>query len=176
MEFPLRGADGVFRWFLTRVNPVRDSEGRIMRWFGTNTDVDEVRRAREALQDETRILELLNDTGKAIASNLDLQSLVQTVTDSATKLTGAKFGAFFYNVINAQGEALLLYTLSGAPREAFEKFGMPRNTPDLQSDFSRRRAWCARATSPRIRATARWRRTTGCRRDICRCAAIWPCR
>ena len=45
MEFPLRGADGVFRWFLTRVNPVLDSSGRVARWFGTNTDVDEVKRA-----------------------------------------------------------------------------------------------------------------------------------
>ena len=45
MEFPLKGADGVFRWFLTRVNPLRDSQGRIVRWFGTNTDVDEQRRA-----------------------------------------------------------------------------------------------------------------------------------
>jgi PAS domain S-box-containing protein len=44
MEFPLKGADGVFRWFLTRVNPLRDSQGRIVRWFGTNTDVDEQRR------------------------------------------------------------------------------------------------------------------------------------
>lgn len=47
MEFPLRGADGVFRWFLTRVNPSRDSEGEIVGWFGTNTDIDERRRMNE---------------------------------------------------------------------------------------------------------------------------------
>jgi PAS domain S-box-containing protein len=135
MEFPLRGADGVFRWFLTRVNPVRNREGQVVRWFGTNTNVDEVRRAKEALQDETRILELLNNTGTAIASQLDLQTIVQTVTDAATELSGAKFGAFFYNVINQQGESFLLYTLSGAPREAFEKFGLPRNTPVFNPTF-----------------------------------------
>src|SRR6185503_15157761 len=39
MEFPLRGADGVFRWFLTRVKPLRDDEGRIVRWFGANTNI-----------------------------------------------------------------------------------------------------------------------------------------
>jgi PAS domain S-box-containing protein len=57
MEFPLRAADGTFRWFLTQVNPVRDSIGRVIRWFGTNTDVDEVKRAQDALkaaQDELR--------------------------------------------------------------------------------------------------------------------------
>jgi PAS domain S-box-containing protein len=49
MEFPIRAADGSFRWFLTRANPVRDREGRIVRWFGTNTDMEEVKRAQEAL-------------------------------------------------------------------------------------------------------------------------------
>ena len=46
MEFPLRRADGVFRWFLTRVSPLRDGDGRITRWFGTSTDIDEARRTR----------------------------------------------------------------------------------------------------------------------------------
>ena len=44
MEFPLRGADGVFRWFLTRVRPLRDPSGKILRWFGSNTNIDERRR------------------------------------------------------------------------------------------------------------------------------------
>ncbi|HYP01632.1 MAG TPA: ATP-binding protein, partial [Pyrinomonadaceae bacterium] len=55
MEFPLKGADGVFRWFLTRVNPLRDSHGRIVRWFGTNTDVDEQRRTAEELREANRL-------------------------------------------------------------------------------------------------------------------------
>lgn len=49
MEFPLRGADGSFRWFLTRVIPLRDESGQVMRWFGTNTDVSEAREVREVL-------------------------------------------------------------------------------------------------------------------------------
>ncbi len=51
MIFPLRGADGGFRHFLTRVMPVHDGEGKIVRWFGTNTDVTEERRAEEALRE-----------------------------------------------------------------------------------------------------------------------------
>jgi PAS domain S-box-containing protein len=51
MEFPLRGADGVFRWFLGRVQPLRDSEGRIVRWFGVATNVDEQQRQATALRD-----------------------------------------------------------------------------------------------------------------------------
>ena len=50
MEFPLRGADGSFRWFLTRVRPLRDEDGHVIRWVGTNTDIDERRRAHETLQ------------------------------------------------------------------------------------------------------------------------------
>ena len=44
MEFPLRGADGVFRWFLTRVHPLYDESGNVVRWFGSNTNIDERRR------------------------------------------------------------------------------------------------------------------------------------
>ena len=47
MEFRLRGADGTFRWFLTRVDPYRDDGGTIVRWFGTNTDVDDQKREVE---------------------------------------------------------------------------------------------------------------------------------
>jgi signal transduction histidine kinase len=89
---------------------------------------DEHAAAQVALREETRVLEILNQTGQSIASQLDIEKLLQTVTDAATSLTGAKFGAFFYNRINEAGEDYLLYTLSGAPREAFEKFGHPRAT------------------------------------------------
>src|SRR6202012_2529093 len=49
---------------------------------------------------------------------------------------GAEFGAFFYNVINPSGESYMLYTLSGAPIEAFSKFPMPRNTEVFAPTFS----------------------------------------
>ena len=48
MEMPLRGADGGYRWFLTRMDPVLGADGRVTRWFGTSTDVQGLREAREA--------------------------------------------------------------------------------------------------------------------------------
>ncbi|MDQ3414066.1 MAG: PAS domain S-box protein, partial [Verrucomicrobiota bacterium] len=47
--FPLRGADGEYRWFLTRAVPIRDESGNVQRWFGTNTDVTAQRDAADAL-------------------------------------------------------------------------------------------------------------------------------
>jgi PAS domain S-box-containing protein len=64
MTFPLRGADGTFRHFLTLAMPVRDAQGKIARWFGSNTDITEQRRSEEAL----RQTEKLAATGRLAAS------------------------------------------------------------------------------------------------------------
>jgi PAS domain S-box-containing protein len=53
LTFPLRGADGTFRQFLTRVQPLTDPDGKVVRWFGTNTDVDQLKRMEKSLS-ETR--------------------------------------------------------------------------------------------------------------------------
>ncbi|MCC2958420.1 GAF domain-containing protein [Massilia sp. IC2-477] len=92
-------------------------------------------RAEEALREETRMLELMNRAGSVLASTLDIDTLLQAVTDAATELTGAEFGSFFYNGKDANGDAYLLYTLSGAPREAFEKLGHPRPTAVFAPTF-----------------------------------------
>jgi PAS domain S-box-containing protein len=57
MVFPLKGADGNYRTFLTRVEPVKDYSGRVVRWFGTNTDVTEQKRTEEELRRVNRDLE-----------------------------------------------------------------------------------------------------------------------
>lgn len=267
MTFPLRGADGIFRPFLTRVEPVRDASGEVVRWFGVNTEIaaqnaaekalreSEVRlrlvldaspggfyavdnegtttlvsrgflamlgfaneqdavgrklhdiihhsrpdgahypveecpiyqcaatgkaayvaeehffrldgtpvpveywatpisldgkhigasctivdltkrkEAEAALLEESRTLETLNRSGSAIAAELDLEQLVQMVTDAGVELTGAQFGAFFYNVLSESGEKYLLYALSGADRSDFDRFGMPRATAIFHPTF-----------------------------------------
>jgi diguanylate cyclase (GGDEF)-like protein len=94
----------------------------------TTRDITEQKEAELALRDETRILDTLNRIGGRLAGELDLDALLQSVTDAATEVTGAAFGAFFYNATDESGDAYLLYTLSGAPREAFADFRMPRAT------------------------------------------------
>ena len=87
------------------------------------------------LRHEARNLEILNETGVAVAAERDLATLVQKVTDAGVQLSHAEFGAFFYNVMREDGEAYTLYTLSGAQREAFSKFPMPRNTAIFEPTF-----------------------------------------
>jgi len=142
VEFRVKRIDGKLHWLAGKGQVVANdkSERRCLR--GTYYDIDD-RKALEArlltlnetlearvaeLREEARALEVLNRTGTAVGAELDLQRLVQTVTDAGVELSGAQFGAFFYNVVRPDGEAYTLYTLSGASREAFARFPMPRNT------------------------------------------------
>jgi serine phosphatase RsbU (regulator of sigma subunit)/anti-sigma regulatory factor (Ser/Thr protein kinase) len=93
-------------------------------------------RAEQRLREESHIAETLRRIGETLARDLDTQRVVQTVTDAATEATGAAFGAFFYNVQDAAGESYTLYALSGAPMEAFDRFGLPRNTPVFGPTFA----------------------------------------
>jgi signal transduction histidine kinase/CheY-like chemotaxis protein len=90
---------------------------------------EELRSAKTVLEEQRRDLELLNRTGAMLGEKLDLESLLQAITDAGTQLTGAEFGAFFYTATDPAGGVFMLYTLSGAPREAFERLGHPRATP-----------------------------------------------
>ena len=66
MTFPLKGGDGVFRPFLTRVTPLADGDGRVLRWFGNNTDVSLQKRTETALaQSEAYVRLLLNSSAEA---------------------------------------------------------------------------------------------------------------
>ena len=114
---------------------VQSIDGRNAGRVWSFRDITQQRRSEEALREESRTLELLNKAGTTLASKLDLQALLQAVTDAGTELSGARFGAFFYNTTDANGEAFMLFTLSGAPREAFEGFGQPWATPLIGPTF-----------------------------------------
>jgi PAS domain S-box-containing protein len=82
-----------------------------------------------------RKLDLLLQTGLLLTRSSDLDSILQSATDAGRQLSGAQFGAFFYNVVNLHGESYLLYTISGVPREKFSSFPMPRNTKVFAPTF-----------------------------------------
>lgn len=111
------------------ISPVRNQEGTIVGASKIARDITKRIQSEETLKRQKGKLEVLNNIGGTLAAELDVEKLVQSVTDAGREFTGAAFGAFFYTKTNDQGEVLFLYTLSGAPREAFEKLGTPRNTP-----------------------------------------------
>src|SRR6267142_1827747 len=82
-EARLRRADGVYRWFLFRVEPLRDPQGTIVKWYGTNTDIDDRKRTEALLAGENQILEMVA-TGRPLAVILDgLCRLVDTLCDKS---------------------------------------------------------------------------------------------
>jgi PAS domain S-box-containing protein len=92
----------------------------------------ERKRTEDRLAEQAKVMQTLNRVGAAVASELDRETIVQTVTDAATELTTASFGAFFYNLVDPKsGDAFLLYSLSGAQKDAFGKFPQPRATSRL---------------------------------------------
>ncbi len=127
-ELRFRHRDGSYRWFLGRALPVRDNAGRIVRWYGSSTDIDDQKRAEQRAREQSHVVETISYVGRSLAAELDLQKIVQTVTDATTELTRAQFGAFFYNVLDEKGQSYSLFSLSGVPREKFTSFPMPRNT------------------------------------------------
>src|SRR6266404_6017068 len=83
LEARLRRADGVYRWFLFRVEPLRDPQGTIVKWYGTNTDIDDRKRAEALLAAENQILEMVA-TGRPLTVILDgLCRLVDTLCDKS---------------------------------------------------------------------------------------------
>jgi PAS domain S-box-containing protein len=118
------------------VSPIIDKHGNIIGASKIARDISEQQVAHEAARRYTERLEIINAITETISEDLDLNKILQRVTDATTRLTGAQFGAFFYNNIDANGESFMLYTLSGAPKEAFEKFGMPRNTEVFKMTFN----------------------------------------
>ncbi|WP_164876171.1 PAS domain-containing sensor histidine kinase [Falsirhodobacter deserti] len=127
--------DGSFYPVGFTASPLLDDEGRPIGTVIEARNISEEKAREEALQEQKRILETLNRTGAAVAAELDLGRVVQTVTDAGVALAGAQFGAFFYTLHDDAGEALMLYALSGADQAQFESFGLPRATAVFQPTF-----------------------------------------
>jgi PAS domain S-box-containing protein len=102
------------------VSPILDEAGVVIGASKIARDITERSRLRALAQEQAAVSEKLSEVGTLVASSLERDTIVQRVTDIATELTRAAFGVFLYNAVDtSSGRANLIYTLSGAPKEAF---------------------------------------------------------
>lgn len=135
IEYRVTHRNGKQVWVLARGRAFYDEDGTALGMLGIVQDVSAQKQIQNALRDQTDALRSINEIGKLLSGELDLQKLVQSLTDAATELSGAQFGAFFYNVLDGRGGSYMLYTISGVPRSHFENFPMPRATALFGATF-----------------------------------------
>jgi PAS domain S-box-containing protein len=134
-EYRVRPPAGGERWVAAKGRAIYDDDGAPERMFGVVQDITARKLAEQALVEESRALDAINRTGQLLAAELDLERLLQALTDVATQISDAQFGSFFYNVVDEQGGSYMLYTLSGVDRAAFAGFPMPRATAVFAPTF-----------------------------------------
>lgn len=134
-EIIVERPDGIRRNILPHPQPIFDAKGKLAGAFNILMDITERKNAEEEIKKKNKSLEILYNIGKTISSELELTKVVQSITDAATEISRAQFGAFFYNLLDEKGEYYTLYTISGVPREEFSKFPMPRKTSIFAPTF-----------------------------------------
>jgi PAS domain S-box-containing protein len=83
-----RGADGTYRWFLTRGVPLRDTEGRIVRWYGTNTDIEDRTRAEATLRQREEHLRVLLENVPVAVYTCNREGLIEYYNPKAIEMWG----------------------------------------------------------------------------------------
>jgi PAS domain S-box-containing protein len=124
-------------------SPILDVDGVVVGASKIARDISERKAAEQertrllaAAQEQAAITAKLNEVGAVVASGLNRAAIVQAVIDAATELTGAEFGAFFYNEREPEsGDTYQRYSLAGATKEAFAQFPHPRATQIFAPTF-----------------------------------------
>jgi PAS domain S-box-containing protein len=91
VSFRIRRFDGVYRWFKTRAVPLRDPAGRILKWFGSNTDIEDFVVAERKLKLQLERMQLLDRTTRAIGAHQDLRKVFEIVLRSLEDNLGIEF-------------------------------------------------------------------------------------
>lgn len=128
IEYRVRHVNGSEVWISAKGRGIYNRTGKVVGMLGFVQDVSTRKQTEETLREQAEALRTLNAMGQLISAELDLHKTVQAVTDAATTLIGARFGSFFYNVLNEEGASYMLYTIAGVPPNAFDHFPMPRAT------------------------------------------------
>jgi PAS domain S-box-containing protein len=130
-----RHRDGSLLDISITVSPIRDAGGHIVGASKIARNVTAQKLAEKLRAEEGLARETLARVGAALAAELDQDTLVQSITDAGTALTGAEFGVFFDYVSDDEGERFQLHALSGARRDSFAARPTPRATSGLARAF-----------------------------------------
>ena len=135
IEYRLNSSNGLQRWVSAKGRAQYREDGSLSGMLGVVQDITARKLTEAALLEQTEALSTLNRLGQLISAELDLHKAVQAVTEAATELTGARFGCFFYNVLNEDGTSDMLFTLAGVPHEASAHFSMQRTAELFGATF-----------------------------------------
>ncbi len=127
--------DGTHLSISLTVSPIRNERGEIVGASKIARNITERARLLAAAREHATNTEKLGEVGSIVASTLNRESILQRVTDIATELTHAEYGAFFYKVSSGSGESFVQPTLSGTRQEAFAQFSYPHATAALAHAF-----------------------------------------
>jgi len=122
------------------VSPIIDEQGTIIGASKIARDITAQVAAQESTRRYTERLEIINLMVKSVSEDLDLNKILQKVTDATTELTGAEYGVFRYNQVGEAEPSYVLYTASDASRAAFETFGIRSDIDVFQTLFTNNRA------------------------------------
>jgi PAS domain S-box-containing protein len=126
--FPLKGRDGVYRWFLSRAMPIRDDAGNVIRWFGTNTDITE---HLEEAEKNAQLATIVATSADAIIS-MSNEGTIQSWNPGAERMFG-------YTADEVIGESERLLFPEGAEAEFDDKYAHLRHGEHVLRDTVRRR-------------------------------------
>ena len=132
VETQRRRRDGTLVDLLVSAAPLTDGRGVVRSMVLLFEDVTVRNRIEAARQKALRKLTVVYEVGRLLSAELDLERLLQALTDAATQLAGAEFGAFLYDRGDADG-GHALYAISGLPRDAF---AVPGGLTTLATAFS----------------------------------------
>ena len=119
--------DGSRFWAVGEMTPVAGVGAGDIAFVKVLRDRTEQMLAEQALENERRVLAVLNRASTALARETSVDALVQAVIDAGVELTGARFGAFIYNALDGRNGNYPLHALSGVSPEMFARFPMMRN-------------------------------------------------
>jgi PAS domain S-box-containing protein len=84
-EMRLQGADGKYRWFLVRTEPLRDESGKIVMWYAVSTDIDDRKRAEDEVNRQAKRAETLARIAARLNKQLDLEAVIEAVCREAVE-------------------------------------------------------------------------------------------